>query len=99
MRISSLFAAAGLTIALSACGGNDISETTASETNAEKTMQAAEEGGAMLPKDAETEAGGAMMAPSAEGAPAASESDASAVDQSVQDALAEAEREADAAAE
>lgn len=93
MRIISIFTAATLALSLAACGGDDISDTTASETNAEDTMQAAEEGGAMLPEGA-----GDAMAPAAQDGAAEGGETESAVDQSVQDALAEAEREADAAA-
>jgi hypothetical protein len=94
MRTFSMLTIGALALSLTACGNDDISDTTASETNAENTMQAAEEGGAMLPEGA-----GEAMAPAAEGAATDSAEDAGAVDQSVQDALAEAEREADAAAE
>ena len=94
MRILYSLSIPALALTLSACGGSDISETTASETNAEDTMQAAEEGGAMLPEGA-----GGAMAPSAEGLEGGDDSDSSAIDKSVEDALAEAEREADAIAE
>jgi hypothetical protein len=94
MRTFSILAVGTLALSLSACGGDDISDTTASETNGENTMQGAVEGGAMLPEGA-----GEAMAPAAEGAATDSAGEDSAVDQSVQDALADAEREADAAAE